>query len=249
VILVFYAFERELAPLRRRLKNRRPLEEHGLRGFRSPLAGADVAFIATGIGVERARQAAQRAFEAFPDAELVIGTGVVGALSAGLKPGDLVLADRIFVRGDESARPQHVHAVEDRHLRDIGRALRRAQLDFATGALLTTHRVLPTGAHKRRAKEETGAIAVDMETAALALEAAARGLPFACVRAVLDAVDDELVGPRIDEHGRVRPLSAAAYLVTHPAVVLRLPRMMRNLARATRSLAAALEAIARRAEP
>jgi len=105
--------------------------------------------------------------------------------------------------------------------------------------------VLATGAEKRRAKKSTGAIAVDMETAAIAAEAAARGIPFVAIRAVLDAVDDEVVGAAMaDQDGNVRPLAATSYLLRNPAALLKLPRMIRNLSRATAAIADALTAIA-----
>ena len=56
--------------------------------------GKEFAVVGHGIGHRRAAQTARRAFDLIPGAELVIGTGVVGALSSGLKPGDLVLSDR-----------------------------------------------------------------------------------------------------------------------------------------------------------
>ena len=84
-----------------------------------------------------------------------------------------------------------------------------------------------------------------METAAIASEAAVRGLPFVAIRAVLDEVDDEVVGAEMaDEDGDVRPLAATAYLLRNPATVLKLPRMIRNLSRATAAIADALTAIA-----
>jgi adenosylhomocysteine nucleosidase len=85
-----------------------------------------------------------------------------------------------------------------------------------------------------------------METAAIAAEANARGLPFVMLRAVLDEVHDEVPGADAmsDAHGRVRPLAATSYLVRNPATILKIPRLMRGLARAGNSLADALEAVA-----
>jgi hypothetical protein len=104
--------------------------------------------------------------------------------------------------------------------------------------------VLTTG-EKRGAKNSTDAIVVDMESSAIAVEAAARGLPFIVLRAVLDEVDDEVVGAEmVDEEGNVNPLGATAFLVRNPGTVLKLPRMIRNLSRATKVIADALEAIA-----
>ena len=119
-----------------------------------------------------------------------------------------------------------------------------AGLNHTTGAILTADRVLTTG-EKRGAKESTDAIVVDMESAAIAVEAAARGLPFIVIRAVLDEVDDEVVGAEmVDHEGSVKPLAATAFLVRNPGTVLKLPRMIRNLSRATAAIADALTAIA-----
>ena len=171
--------------------------------------------MATESGDSRASDTARRAFDLIPGAELVIGTGVAGALSSGLKPGDLVLSDRILTIHTDGQVAEQMTAVGDAHIRAVGRSLAIAGIAYSTGAILTSHRVLATGAEKRRAKESTGAIAVDMETAAIAAEAAARGIPFVAIRAVLDEVDDEIVGAAMaDEDGNVRPLAATSYL--HP---------------------------------
>jgi adenosylhomocysteine nucleosidase len=245
LILLFYAFSREIAPFKRRLRNRAPLALDGLHGFRAEIGGKEFAVVGHGIGHRRATEAARRAFDSIPGAELVIGTGVVGALSSGLKPGDLVLSDRILTIDGDGQLSEQVITVSESHLRAVGRSLSSAGIAYSTGAILTSHRVLATGAEKRCAKESTGAIAVDMETAAIAAEAAARGLPFVAIRAVLDEVDDEVVGAEMaDADGNVRPLAATSYLIRNPATMLKLPKMIRNLARATAAIADALTAIA-----
>jgi adenosylhomocysteine nucleosidase len=244
LILVFYAFAREIAPFKRRLQHHAPLALDGLHGFRAEVGGKEFAVIGHGIGHRRATETARRAFDLIPNAELVIGTGVVGALSGGLKPGDLVLCDRTIMIHDDGQVGKQA-AVSAAHLHQIGRSLALAGIACSTGAILTSHRVLATGAEKRRAKESTGAIAVDMETAAIASEATARGLPFVAIRAVLDEVDDEIFGAEMaDEEGNVKPLAATSFLLRNPATMLKLPRMIRNLSRATASIADALIAIA-----
>jgi adenosylhomocysteine nucleosidase len=245
LILLFYAFAREIAPFKHRLRNHAPLALDGLHGFRAEIGGKEFAVVGHGIGHRRATEAARRAFDSIPGAELVIGTGVVGALSSGLRPGDLVLCDRILTIDGDGQLSEQVITVNESHLRAVGRSLASAGIAYSTGAILTSHRVLATGAEKRRAKESTGAIAVDMETAAIAAEAAARGLPFVAIRAVLDEVDDQVVGAEMaDADGNVRPLAATSYLIRNPASMLKLPKMIRNLSRATASIADALTAIA-----
>jgi len=244
LILVFYAFAREIAPFKRSLRNRAPLALEGLHGFRAEIGGKQFAVIGHGIGHKRASETARRAFDQIRGAELILGTGVVGALSRGLKPGDLVLSDRVLMIRADGKVAEQVTAVSDAHVSAVGRSLANAGIAYSTGAILTSHRVFTT-AEKRLAKESTGAIAVDMETAAIAAEAAARELPFVAIRAVLDEVDDEVVGAEMaDQDGNVRPLVATSFLLRNPATMLKLPRMIRNLSRATAAIADALTAIA-----
>jgi len=245
LILLFYAFAREIAPFKRRLQDRAPLALDGLHGFRAEVGAKEFAVVGHGIGYKRATETARRTFDLIPNAELVIGTGVVGALSAGLKPGDLVLSDRTIIIHGDGRVDEQVNAVSSAHVRAIGCSLANAGIAYSTGAILTSHRMLATGAEKRRAKESTGAIAVDMETSAIAAEATARGLPFVAIRAVLDEVEDDIFGAEMaDENGNVKPLAATSFLLRNPVTMLKLPRMIRNLSRATASIADALVAIA-----
>jgi adenosylhomocysteine nucleosidase len=238
LILIFYAFAREIAPFRRRVAL------DGLQGFRTNVGGKELVVIGHGIGYRRAAESARRAFDQVPAPQLVIGTGVVGALSSGLRPGDLVLSERVLAIDRDGPAAKQVALANDENLRAVGRSLGMARIAYSTGAILTSHRVLASGAEKRSAKESTGAIAVDMETAAIASEASARGLPFVAIRAVLDEVDDEVFGLEMtDENGDVRPLAATSYLLRNPGTMLKLPRMARNLSRATTAIADALIAI------
>jgi len=244
LILIFYAFSREVSALKRRLKNRSELNLKGLSGFRTHTGRGEVAFVATGIGMKRGRAIARQALSALPDTELVIGTGVVGALSGGLRPGDIVIADRAMKAREDSAHPEHVLPVDPATLNYCERTLHAAGLASSTGAILSSLRVIPNAEGKRAAKQHSGAIAVDMESAAIAGEATARGIPFAIVRTVIDSLEDEIFGAEMaDEEGHVKPLAAANYLVRNPSAVLKIPWMIRNLALASRALADAIEAL------
>ena len=244
LILIFYAFSREVSTLKRRMRNRAPLEVKGLSGFRARLERDEAAFVATGIGMKRARAIARQALAALPETQLVIATGVAGALSGGLRPGDIVIADRAIRARRDSSHPEQVLTVDGAIVDRCERALHRAGLDSSTGAILTSMRVLPNPQEKRAAKQNSGAIAVDMESAAIAMEATARGIPFAIVRTVIDSLDDEIFGAEVaDDEGRVKPLAAANYLVRNPGAFLKIPWMIRNLALATRALADAIEVL------
>jgi len=260
VILIFYAFAREAVAFKRRLESRTALGIDGLRGFRARLGATEIIGIATGLGIRRAADTAGRAMQSFGSpnlspnpsqnlspnlsTDLVIATGLAGALSEELRPGDLVLADRLILDGEYAESASTTIAIPPADLARFQAALETHRLAFTTGSILTGARIFKDGTAKRDARTRTGALAVDMESAAIAAEAHRCGLRFACVRAVLDTVDEEIVGAELaGPDGEVRPLAAASFVLRNPAAVVGLARMMRSLNRATAALAAALEAL------
>jgi adenosylhomocysteine nucleosidase len=246
VILIFYAFAREAAAFKRRLENRAALGIEGLQGFRGRLGAVEIIGVATGLGIRRAADTARRAMQSLSPPDFVIATGLAGALSDELRPGDLVLADRLVLDAEDAESAQRTIAIPPADLARFRAALETDRLAFSTGSILTAARILKDGAAKRGAGARTGALAVDMESAAIAAEAHRLGLRFACVRAVLDTVDEEIVGAELaGPDGEVRPFAAASFVLRNPAALVGLARMMRSLNRATAALAAALEALSR----
>ena len=107
--------------------------------------------------------------------------GFCGALDPALEPGDVVVASE--VRGAVDA------PFKCDHLGGIAAALARAGVSARQGPIVSVPK-LSRGAERARLAE-SGAIAVDMESAWLA--AAANGRPFAVLRAVVDTPSRELV--------------------------------------------------------
>lgn len=244
MILIFYAFAREVRPFKRRLTRRAALGIPGLKGFRGWLGPIQVIGVATGIGTRRARDAAERALDAVTAPVLVIATGVAGALSEELLAGDLVLADRMIPNGDAVSPAPPAIAIPDEDVGHFTEALNRHGVKFAVGPILTVAQVLENAAAKRAAATSSGALAVDMESAAVAAVVRRRDLRLACVRSILDTVNEEVVGAQLaGPDGEVKPLAAASFMLRNPSAALQLPGMLRSMNRAAASLAAALEAL------
>ncbi|MGH7254467.1 MAG: hypothetical protein ACREI3_01700, partial [Nitrospirales bacterium] len=66
------------------------------------------------------------------------------------------------------------------------------RLTSHAGPFVSVSRVLCRAAEKRAVAERTGAIAADMESAALGAVAGERGIPFAIVRTASDLLDEDL---------------------------------------------------------
>jgi 4-hydroxy-3-methylbut-2-enyl diphosphate reductase len=117
-------------------------------------------------------------------------SGVCGTLSAQLKPGSVVVPDVLLHK--DGRRFYCTGASE------LARLLREAGLPVVQGMMLTTPKIELSKAQMAR-NAETGAIAVDMETATLFGEAGTK--PFAAVRVVSDGVDASMFSPSILKRG------------------------------------------------
>ncbi|MGD1878075.1 MAG: hypothetical protein ACFB13_11305 [Kiloniellaceae bacterium] len=128
--------------------------------------------------------------------EALLSFGIAGALSPDLDCGDLLIANG--VRGaDGSDYPCHVA-----WRAALMEELARSALPYRQEPLLASNRTLMLANDKQKAYRESGCLAVDMESGAVAAVAAEAGLPFLAVRAIADRAQDNL--PALVEHA-VKP--------------------------------------------
>ncbi len=72
------------------------------------------------------------------------------------------------------------------------RAARAEALPARAGRFVSLPRIICRGDDKRRIATETGAVALDMESAAIGAIAAEHRIPFVVIRAVSDLLDEDL---------------------------------------------------------
>jgi len=107
----------------------------------------------------------ERALGEKKDVNGIISTGFCGALDPTLQVGNIVVWGDAPVASDAS---------------------------FVRGEMLSADRVAVTAAEKRALRNRTGAIAVDMEAAAVQSKAAEWGVRFMCIRVVSDTATDDM---------------------------------------------------------
>jgi adenosylhomocysteine nucleosidase len=163
-------------------------------------------------------------------AALVISAGACGALAPTLGEGALVVPERVL---DEAGLDEPTVALPG--------------ID-ARGALLTVSRVLASGAAKARLWMETGALACDMESAAIVTWARAEGVAAAVVRGVADTAEHGVpadLAAVVGDDGRVRTVQAVRAALGRRGAVRDALALRRGTSAALASVAAALARLAR----
>lgn len=213
----------------------RTLTSHAARPDGITALADGAALYLTGMGPAAARRGAHALADAGVAALAVFG--VAGALSERLRNGTLFCPERVL---DEDG---HAYATDAGWRASLQQRL-AASLHME-GTLLSVASPLLTPADKIAAHQRCAALAVDMESAAVAAVAQERGLPFVMLRAIVDEAGDAIpaaLNGSIDAWGRPRPLRLMAAMCRHPSVLSELPRLYSRMQRATQALRTAAEA-------
>jgi adenosylhomocysteine nucleosidase len=215
-IAIIAAMEREVKPLIRGWKVR--IVEHEGRQFRVFEQGM-AAVVCGGIGSEAARRATEAVIRAV-NPERVVSAGFAGALDGSQRVGDLL-------------EPRTIINLADGVRTDVG---------SGEGILVSSTTVAGKD-QKARLGKKYGAAAVDMEAAAVAQGAQARGVQFGAIKVISDASDFKM--PAMDRFvagdGSFRSRSFACYVVLRPWLWGSTIALARNSLRASRALSGALE--------
>lgn len=220
------AMEREVAPLIRGWKVRTLYQGgHASRQYRlfetvieSVPGNVDLSLICGGVGYEAARQATEALIRELKP-ELVISVGFAGALDASLRVGDVVVPKVVINSADSS----------------------RTHIESGAGILVSTTTVAGKEQKARFAKAY-GAVAVDMEAAAVSQGALARGIEFAAIKVISDAADFEM--PALDRFitsdGQFQTFRFACHVALRPWLWGETIALAQNSSRASQALSGSI---------
>jgi adenosylhomocysteine nucleosidase len=214
-IAIIAAMEREVAPLIRSWKMR--TMEQGGRRYRL-FENGEAALVCGGIGAEGARRATEAVIREMNPAR-VISVGFAGALDSSLQVGD-ILEPRTVINTSDGTRT------------DVG----------SGQGILVSSTTVAGKEQKIRCRKAYGASAVDMEAAAVARGAEARGVEFGALKAISDAADFNL--PALDrfvaDDGTFRSVKFACHVALRPWLWATTIALARNSSKASQALCGAL---------
>jgi adenosylhomocysteine nucleosidase len=225
---VLFALERERLFIHRTFRIQQTIPGAPCPAWLCSTPQRPVLVVETGVGTVRALRALDwllnRPTLGAYEPSLLLCAGFAGALQASVDVGDVILARDVvdeqgnvwFSSADCPVLPQ-----------------------VKVGRLLTTSCFIGAPAQKLALGERYGALAVDMESAALAGRCHERGVPWACMRAVSDDVEVALSVEiaELVESGRVPLGRALRTLARKPSLLPQLLRLARQTRLAARRLA------------
>jgi adenosylhomocysteine nucleosidase len=214
-IAIIAAMQREVAPLIRGWKVR--MMEQGGRRYRL-FENGEAALVCGGIGAEAARRATEAVIREVKPVR-VMSVGFAGALDDSIEIGQ-VLEPRTVINAADGVR---------------------IEIGLGEGILVSSATVAGKE-QKIRLSKAYGASAVDMEAAAVAQGAQARGVEFAALKAISDSADFNL--PAMDRFvasdGSFQSVRFACHVALRPWLWRTTIVLARNSSRASRALCAAL---------
>lgn len=165
----------------------------------------------SGIGAERAHVAGELLVTR--GATALLSWGLAAALDDALKPGCVMLPERVIGAAGEN------YPVSVEWHRCLYETL-STKFPVGTEALLESATIIKTADAKRILAQRTQAVATDMESGAQARLARASAMPFAVVRVIVDTASTQIpanVMRALDASGDVNVWSCLARAILRPA--------------------------------
>lgn len=170
-------------------------------------------------GMGKANAAAAAELLIAKGASQLISWGCAAALGPSLEAGDLTLADRLLDADNEEIRvnPDWLNHAKTVFAETFSG--HREQTVLHTGLLAESNTVVTSGKAKKQLHSFTGALALDMESSAVAKVAKRHALPFLAIRAIADPAAmglPEAVVYATKADGEVAIGKLLGYLLLHP---------------------------------
>jgi adenosylhomocysteine nucleosidase len=215
--------------MRRAMPAERRIMIDGVSCFTGRHGGRAYWLVPTGIGPEAAQRAASAVLNRHT-AALAVSAGFSGALLPAAAVGDVIVATSVVSgRFDGAWAPVGAPmACDDTVLRAVQAAAADTRLAFRSGLVVSLTTVLCRAVEKENVSRLTGAIALDMESAAIGNVARAHGIPFAVVRTVSDVASEDLplnFNVFLTPWGWVRGVGA---MIMRPSSLIGLNRLRRQ---------------------
>lgn len=184
----------------------------------------------SGMGFNSAQHAAKELLALNIDA--LISWGVAGSIDKSLKSGDLLVA-HLVITDDKS------YSIRDDWVTRLETQFQASSIYSINGSIASIRNICASVEDKNKLCTTTGAIAVDMESAAIAERANANNIDFLVLRAIADEADTgipEAVIKHTDHLGRPKLVPFIASCLKSPGQIKHLMLLAKGYRQALNTL-------------
>lgn len=203
---------------------------------RATLAGQDATIRVSGASSERAYAAAKELVSI--GADVLVSFGVAGGIERDLDPGTVIFGTS--VQSPDGTISQVPQELIDR----LSQSAPSTEPAAMLGKIVGVDYIVDDPAQKRLLAAQSGALAIDMESHAVAKAAIESRIAFGILRTIADPADRvippaaiSVVGP----NGRIGPYAAAKAVLARPQDLAKLIKLGRDNAAALKSLGRAAD--------
>lgn len=234
-VAVVHALALEAAPFVRRCDRVRKYLAPSLVFRGGMLKEVRLGFVQCGMGPERAQRGTRAMIEGHGP-KWIIAAGFAGALKPELRVGDIVVAESV------------VHPLGRKFTIDL-KMKADPKCGLYVGRLLSVDEPVRTAAQKQSLGAQHDALAVDMESLAVAEVCREMKIRFLAVRTISDDVNSDLpndLAGLVDSQGQVSWGAALGTAWRRPASIKEMWRMREQVSHAAERLAQFLEGVVER---
>jgi len=190
----------------------------------------DIFLCLSGIGYESASNAAKKLLELKIDG--LVSWGVAGAIDSSVNSGDLIIADSIISHNK-------TYLVSTEWKNKLLRHMQKSSNQLLNGNIASSKEICATTKEKENLLQRTGALAVDMESAAIAEVSRDNKLDFLVIRTIADQANasiPEAVLKHTDNLGNPKLLKFILSCITKPMQIRDLAILAKNYNKALKTL-------------
>ena len=242
MISIFFALSQEMASLKSQVNILKKIRYAHAIFYQSEFYGFPITLVQMGIGknVSNIIQHLSKCFRI----QLMVSSGFAGSINSEVGVGDLIIGRHVLHSSQEVFEGEiKIDSTLSCHASFVELAVKlcsTSNFRYHCGDVLTVSRVIRQSSTKKHLGDQTSAIAVDMESFAIAERANAMGIPFVIIRAISDGADEdmEIQEGMVTKRGNINIPATARHLLTKPHHIPYLNRLRKQTKLATNTLSA-----------
>ena len=242
MIAIFFALSQEIACLKSKVNILKKIRHAHATFYQSEFCGFPLTLVQMGIG-KNVSDIIQHLLKCFR-IQLMVSSGFAGSINPAVGVGDLVIGKHVLYSSQEELKGEiQIDSTLSCDATIMDLAIKLCGNDaFKShcGDILTVNKIIRQSSVKKHVGNQTSAIAVDMESFAIAERAHAMGIPFVVARAISDGIDEDLEihENMVTKGGNVNISATARHLLNKPHHIPYLNRLRKQTKSATDTLSA-----------